>query len=454
MHKHIWLWWTKRDLEIEWTQAGDEGRAIDEVGAEYRELLDMDDDTAEFQIRFNRFLDTMQRVTTTSDAREPSGLDEIRALTRESSSAQPALANRGSEHGVGDRLFDRLHGAWLGRCAGCLLGKPIEGWRTEKLWGLLRDGGHEMLTDYLWRMDIPKPVFDNHDAGKLLTFGESVRHMPEDDDTNYTTAALALVERNGVTFSPDDVATFWMEHLPILHTCTAERVAYRNFVEGVFPPESASRRNPYREWIGAQIRGDFFGYLAAGNPALAAELAWRDASISHIKNGIYGEMWVAAMNAAAAVGDDIRLIIETGISAIPAESRLAAAIEEVLAWHDGGVEYLDCVAKIHKRWDEHSGHDWCHTISNAMIVALALLYGEMDFERTVTRAVFPCFDTDCNGATAGSIVGMILGASRLPRKWIGIMNDTLHTGVAGYHVVMISDLAMQTYQLASGADDD
>jgi hypothetical protein len=265
--------------------------------------------------------------------------------------------------------------------------------------------------------------------------------MPEDDDTNYTVTALSLVKQKGIDFTPEDVATFWLGNIPIMHTCTAERVAYRNFVSGIWPPYSASVRNPYREWIGAQIRADFFGYVAPGNPTLAAELAWRDACISHVRNGIYGEMWVAAMLAAAAVETDIKTVIEIGLSEIPARCRLAEDIKQVLGWHADNVSYRDAVARIHERWEELNPHHWCHTNSNAQIVALALLYCQGDYEDGVTHAVYPCFDTDCNGATVGSVIGMMLGAKALPAKWTKILCDTLITGVAGYHKVAISDLA-------------
>jgi hypothetical protein len=248
------------------------------------------------------------------------------------------------------------------------------------------------------------------------------------------------------------VADFWLREIPILHTCTAERVAYRNFCLLIPPTRSATYRNPYREWIGAQIRADFWGYAAPGNPELAAEFAWRDGSVSHIKNGIYGEMWAAAMISASFVSDDIAAILQAGLAQIPENCRLAGAIRTVMGWHEEGLDYDSAVDRLHSTWDENRAHDWCHTISNAKVVAIGLLWGEGDFEKSICRAVQSCFDTDCNGATTGSILGVIHGRRNLSSKWADVIHDTLHTGVAGYHTVSLSDLSRETFGLIEKVD--
>jgi hypothetical protein len=287
-------------------------------------------------------------------------------------------------------------------------------------------------------------VRERYDLRPGGAFADQVAHMPEDDDTNYTATGLAVMKRFGPDFSPADVANFWLSDIPILHTCTAERVAYRNFVRQIAPPASAAFRNPYREWIGAQIRADFWGYAAAGDPARAAEHAWRDASISHVKNGIYGEMWAAAMVAAAFTTTDISALPELGLAEIPNNCRLAEAVRHVISWHHNGVGYDEAAEKLHATWDETQAHDWCHSISNAMVVTIGLLWGDGDFARSICRAVQACFDTDCNGATVGSVLGAALGRKALPAAWADVIHDTLHTGVAGYHVVDLKDIARDT----------
>ena len=104
----------------------------------------------------------------------------------------------------------------------------------------------------------------------------------------------------------------------------------------------------------------------------------------------------------------------------------------------------ECIGWIHGRYDEHNQHHWCHTVSNALIVALALLYGEKDFGKTVCLAVGCGFDTDCNGATAGSVLGMVLGAAGIPEEWTRVFNGKLQTSIFGVGTAMIDDLAALT----------
>ncbi|MDO8682539.1 MAG: ADP-ribosylglycohydrolase family protein [Armatimonadota bacterium] len=431
--RHAWLYLSNGDVETERQQCDEEGKDITPFLDDFAEVLALDLNDRKNWPAAEALFDQMARLRAKPGYPfiEPSDLGGIKKARVD----RPELPSLSLNN---DQLYDRVYGAWLGRCSGCLLGKPVEGWRRDRMTPYLEEFGYP-LTDYIGK-NLSEEQREKHRLKKTWDWDR----MPEDDDTNYTTIGLAILERHGAGFSPVDIANFWMSNVPILHTCTAERAAYRNLVMLIPPPESASFRNPYREWIGAQIRADAFGYACPRNPELAAEFAWRDASISHVKNGIYGEMFVAAMLAAAYVTDNVETIIRAGIGEIPEKSRLRDGILRVLRWHNDGASYEDAVEKIHEEWNEQRSHDWCHTISNAMIVAIGLLWGDLDYEKSITRAVMPCFDTDCNGATVGSIVGTVLGASKLPVKWTGVINDTLETGVAGYNLVKISDMAKKT----------
>ena len=438
-----WLLTTQGDLETESKQAREEGRDLAPLMDEFVALAALDLTMEANQQRAEALLDAVQALPLVAGYPyvEPSDLDGIRAA-RPTPVALPALALSGAA------LFNKALGAWQGRCSGCLLGKPVEGKRSWQMEGYLQGQGRWPLDRYFSK-NASAELKAAHDFGESAwtVYEEDITCMPEDDDTNYTATGLAIVKEQGAEFTPAGVARFWLGNIPILHVCTAERIAYKNLVMCIPPPDSASFRNPYREWIGAQIRADFFGYVNPGDPARAAEFAWRDAAISHVKNGIYGEMWVAAMLAAAFVCDDIPTIIRAGLAQVPAQSRLTANVTRILDLRAADASYEDAVADLRTRWDETKAHDWCHTISNAEIVAIALLWGEYDFEKTICRSVMPGFDTDCNGATSGSVLGTLLGADRLPAKWIAPLRDTLLTGVAGFHKVSITQMAQETVAL-------
>lgn len=361
---------------------------------------------------------------------EPSDLESIKALRK------PYEYERKP---AGD-LKSKISGAWFGRICGCFLGKPIEGIRTDQLVPFLKATGNFPMHRYILGSDITEEIentiywnFSNR------PLADTVVGMPVDDDTNYTVLYQELIEQYGKDFTPFDVSRIWLDLQSKSAYCTAERVAYCNFVKGFAPPDSAVYKNPYREWIGAQIRADYFGYINPGNPELAAEMAWRDASVSHIKNGIYGEMFVAAMLAVAAATDKIEDIVRGGLAQIPHTSRLYHCVTEVVDAYRNGASEQDCFQMIHRQFNEYSSHDWCHTIPNAMIVVAALLYGNRDFGRSVCMAVETGFDTDCNGATVGSILGMAIGIENIPDAWISPLADTLHTSIFGVGNVRISE---------------
>lgn len=439
---HIWLYISKTDLETERRQCAEEGKDLSPLAEEFARVEALDLEDPAHQAAAQALLDRTVALPVRPDFpyHEPSDLEGIRAARPANRPVLPPLRLSDAE------LRNKAYGAWLGRVSGCLLGKPVEGWRRPRMWGYLRETGRFPLSAY-FSLNAPAEVREKYDVRPERCFLETVKFMPEDDDTNYTTTGLAILKRHGAGFTPLDVANFWLREIPLLHCCTAERVAYRNLSLLIPPPASASYRNVYREWIGAQIRADFWGYAAAGDPELAAELAWRDACISHVKNGIYGEMWAAAMIAAAFVTEDLTTILEAGLGQIPERCRLADEVRAVMQWHRDGLSYDAASERIHAKWDERRAHDWCHTISNAMVVTLGLLWGERRFGETLTRAVQACFDTDCNGATAGSVIGILHGAQEVPGEWIAPFRDTLETGVTGYHRVKLKDMAEETFRL-------
>jgi len=368
---------------------------------------------------------------------EPSDLQAIRAL-------RPVGVRQHALNLDDATFYDRVYGAWLGRCAGCTLGKPVEGWPRAKIEAYLRAADAYPLTSYFPVLD-PFPEGLELSANYVRTALGNVRGMTRDDDIDYTVLALHILETCGRGFSAKDVATAWIHNLPFYKVYTAEAVAYRSLANGLLPPRTATYRNPYREWLGAQIRADMWGYVSPGNPERAAEFAHRDTSVSHTANGIYGAMWAAASIATAFVTDDLHQIIAAGLAEIPAQCRLAKAVADTVTWAHECPAWEDAWAMLNATY---GGYHTIHTIPNTCSIILGLLYGHGDLHRTICLAVMGGWDTDCTGATSGSIVGAMRGAAALPADWIDPLNDRLESIVSGFHDSRISDLARRTLALA------
>lgn len=435
----------KRIVFDEIRQREEEGYDVMEVK---RELLEAE---AKTEAELKVFLERLGQCPIKSDFPyiEPSSFPEIVA-------ERPGKLEEVEVKVSDEDMFDKIYGGWLGRCVGCLLGKPVEGLTKEQIETWLNIAGEYPLRDYFPPItdpqSAPKWLKDRlshlEDAFKKTGMGilrGQISCMARDDDIDYTIINLHILENYGPAFTTMDVGETWLRLLPYLQVYTAERAAYRNLVNGLQPPETATYMNPYREWIGAQIRADMWGYVTPGRPYIAAELAYKDASLSHVKNGIYGEIFISTMISVAFTTDNVEEIINVGLSAIPRKSRLAEAIRDVIVWRKQFSDWRETWSRINEKYGRYHP---VHTINNAALVVMGLLYGEGDFEKSITISVMGGWDTDCNGATVGSIMGIMLGAKKIPKKWINPLNDRLKSFVIGYDNSRISDLAKRTFHIA------
>ncbi|MFE4963861.1 ADP-ribosylglycohydrolase family protein [Streptomyces sp. NPDC056660] len=392
---------------------------------------------------------------------EPTDLAEIKALCPEWPNAHRGGRCRPScDCGcdVADRAAPRAsygalptprayHAAWLGRAVGCLLGKPVEKLPLHAIRELAQATGNWPLNHYFTARGVPADLLAAHpwnrrSAGTSLV--ENIDGMPEDDDLNYPLLNLLLLQRHTRGFTTTDVAALWLDELPAGRTFTAERIAYRNLLTGVEPPGTARHRNPFREWIGALIRADVHGWTNPGDPSAAAEQAHRDAALTHTANGVYAAMFTAATIATAAGGThDVHACLRSGRTVIPPRSRLAQAIDQAIRLAETHEDFETVVAELHRT---HSPtHHWVHAIPNTALIAAALTHADGDFTGSVCRAVSGGWDTDSNGATAGSVAGLLAGdPDALPDRWTAPLKNRLATSVAGFDGTGFDTLAHLT----------
>lgn len=437
-------------LGDELVQRREEGYDVAALEVPVRQAI-ADGDVAECARLYNK-LDKLERRDDWS-YEEPSTREAIDATLADSYPLAPFTLSE-------EQLRDRLLAAWLGRCAGCNLGKPVEGWQRAEIRRYLEHGNAYPLTDYIPKLD---PMPEGYvvwreglipwGGGYVVMNGSwqettrgNIHSMARDDDTDYTILGLHILERYGPSFTARDVATTWLHRFPFLEVYTAERAAYRNLIYGLQPPATANYRNPYREWIGAQIRADMWGYVSPGAPRRAAALAFQDASLSHVQNGIYGEMWASALIAACFVAPNMTTALEAALAEIPPASRLAEALRDVLQLRTQGLDWEAARDVMEDRF--YGKYSFVHTINNAAVVSAALLWGENDFTRTIALAVQGGWDTDCNGATAGSAFGAMHGTRSLPAHWTEPLHDRIRSSLAGFDMSRISDLAERTLQQA------
>jgi ADP-ribosylglycohydrolase len=312
-----------------------------------------------------------------------------------------------------DDFYDRTRAAWLGRLSGGALGTALEGYTTARL---------------------------------REKFGEIRAYVREpntyNDDITYEIAFLCAYEQNGPALGSADIAEQWLALIPA--GWSAEQAALENLRRGVYPPESGFLNNPYREWIGAQMRGAVCGQIAPGNPREAARLAWLDGVVSHAGNGVLGETFNAMLASLAFVEKDPRRCLDRAIALIPADSEYHSVLSFAReAASSGGFDGAWAACE-----DRFREYNWIHAYPNAAAEVTALWFGGGDFDETMHLIAMCGQDVDCNAAQIAAVLGIMGGSASVPEKWFGPLGDTVTTYMRGMKNIPVEFLVEQTVRAA------
>jgi ADP-ribosylglycohydrolase len=275
---------------------------------------------------------------------------------------------------------EKVMGCWLGKAVGGTLGMPYEG----------MDGPFDL--------DFYNPV----PAGMV----------PNDDLDLQVVWACLLDQQKKPEVSRALFSKAWKENINF--PWDEYGACIRNLREGIEPPFSGSFDNWFINGMGAAIRSEIWACLAPGNPELAAAYACEDACLDHAEQGLWAEVWLAAMQSAAFVETDIKKIVQIGFEHIPADAEIRTAIEDTYRWWEESGDWK----KVRLQILEKYGHEnFTNVTENMAFTLLALLDGDGDFSRSICTANNCGKDTDCTAATVGALLG-ILNPDGIGEKWL------------------------------------
>lgn len=311
-----------------------------------------------------------------------------------------------------DEFYDRIYGGWVAQIIGAAVGTAIEGYTSSTI-----ERTFGQIHDY-----IRKPSTYN-------------------DDITYELAFLEAFSKTGYDVSAVDIAEEWVSLIP--SGWSAEDIALKNLQLGIFPPESGFRSNPFREWIGAQMRGAICGMVAPANPEQAARLAFKDGSISHHNNGIIGEVFNAVMCSIAFCERDMRAIVRKAIYMIPHDCEYYSVVD--FAWEqcENTAEYMTAWKTCEKKYIEYN---WIHAYPNAAAEVIALYFCENDFDTCLNMISMMGLDVDCNAAQIMTLFGVAYGSECISNLWREPINDELQSYVRGYEKTSIAAIAHKTVE--------
>jgi ADP-ribosylglycohydrolase len=371
---------------------------------------------------------------------EPNALEDIE------SEADPRRATGPIAIIDSNAIASRAETAFKAAVCGCILGKPLEVRPTlDEIRRAAESTGEWPLRDYISEPLLQK-LGRRHTSWADCVRGR-IAYAATDDDINYKICGMLLLERHGRDFTQDDLRDLWYVNLAPgwqfgpERTMNVRAALWSMMLPGKGKPpyeQWASVWNPKDEYCGALIRADAYGYGCPGHPALAAQLAWRDASYTHRRTGIYGTMFAAAAIAAAfARPDDPLDIFRIAVQYIPQHSRFAEVVRHSILEIERAPDWLTGYAAVHDKYREY---DHCRIYQETGTVINTLRFAK-DVGEGICMQVSQGNDTDSFGATAGSILGAYHGPGALEGRWLQPFDDRILSSVATFHEQRLSAVA-------------
>jgi len=328
------------------------------------------------------------------------------------------------------QFSDRVFACWLGKNIGGTLGMPFEGSRKAQ----------------------------------NISFYTNVKpgEPAANDDLDLQLLWLKALEENDGRVDARILGEYWLKFIPV--NWNEYGVCKRNMSQGILPPVSGAFDNEqWKHSNGAWIRTEIWACLAPGCPGLAASMAREDACVDHGQaEGTMAAIFVAAIESAAFVEPDCDKLIAIGLAMIPQDCQVAKAVKVAQETHRAGKDWMTAQAEVIKA-TESTG--WFQAPRNIGYVIIGWLYGQGDFGKSICIAVNCGDDTDCTGATLGSILGIINGSKGIPARWkdpIGL--DIKTCAISGFeapadlnvltdHTVAMSRKVMALNQMPVGLTD-
>ena len=248
-----------------------------------------------------------------------------------------------------------------------------------------------------------------------------------DQDDLYVEMTFAgVMDEHGIDATTEQYGEAFAEsRYELWHANAAARRHLNNGVPATM--SGHPKYNLHANDIDFQIEADFIGLMTPGMPQLAIELCERVGRVMNYGDGIYGGMFVAGMYSAAFFETDVPTVVRAGMACLPEDSGYRIIIADVFDAHERHPDdWTAAWREINAKWDKN---DSCPEGSlqpfnidatlNGAYIAIGMLYGGGDLDKTIEIATRCGQDSDCNPSSAAGILGAMYGYKALPEKWVG-----------------------------------